>query len=343
MHPQDNRIAVVIPAYRVRGTVLSVIEAIPTEVSGIFVVDDKCPENTGEFVATHCHDPRVKVLYHRENQGVGGAVVTGYRRAASERFAVVVKVDGDGQMSPSLIPRFVEPILTGTADYTKGNRFYRLESLRGMPSLRLLGNAGLSFFTKLASGYYHIFDPTNGYTAIHVGVLELLPLEKLSRRYFFESDMLFRLSTVGAVVTDIPMDAHYADEPSSLRVRDVFASFLFGNSVNFVKRVFYNYFLRDFNPASMQLLASFVLMAFGCTFGAWKWRESALAGVTASSGTVMLAALPIVLAVQFLTSFLNYDFQSVPREPMHKRLSGTEPTAADGRALISQLVPSETH
>lgn len=156
-------IAVVIPCYRVGHLVLDVIAHIGGEVGWIFVVDDKCPVNTGDIVEAECKDARVQVLRHMENEGVGGATVTGYKAAMATSAKVVVKIDGDGQMDPALIPQLARAILLGRADYMKGNRFHRISDVHGMPAVRLLGNAGLSFLTKLSSGYWQLFDPTNGF------------------------------------------------------------------------------------------------------------------------------------------------------------------------------------
>ena len=185
----DSRIAVVIPCYKVKKHVLEVIASIGNEVWRIYIVDDACPEGSGRHVEAHCLDQRVRVVYHECNQGVGGAVMTGYRAAIADGAEVIVKVDGDGQMDASLIPNFIEPILAGEADYTKGNRFFDLEEIRAMPKVRLFGNAVLSLMTKLSSGYWDLFDPTNGYTAIHAEVARHLPFGKISQRYFFETDI----------------------------------------------------------------------------------------------------------------------------------------------------------
>lgn len=155
-------IAVVIPSYKVRHCILAVIGQIGPEVGRIYVVDDCCPDGSGSFVETHCKDERVTVIRHAENQGVGGAVMAGYKASIADGVDIIVKVDGDGQMDPRLIPDLVAPIVAGEADYTKGNRFFNLEEIRAMPKLRLFGNAALSFMTKLSSGYWDLFDPTNG-------------------------------------------------------------------------------------------------------------------------------------------------------------------------------------
>jgi dolichol-phosphate mannosyltransferase len=312
-------VAVVIPCYRVSGQVQDVLARIGPEVHRIFVVDDCCPEQTGDFVERNCTDARVSVIRHADNQGVGGAMVTGYRAALAAGVEIVVKIDGDGQMDPALIPRFVKALAQGQADYTKGNRFYDLESLRTMPRVRLLGNAVLSLVNKVSSGYWDVMDPTNGYTAIHRTVLSHLPLAKIDRGYFFESDMLLRLYTLRAVVRDVPMTAHYADETSNLRVGRVLFTFPFKYLRAAFKRVFYSYFLRDFNAGTLQLLGALVIGGAGALYGAAKWALSIRSGVAATSGEVMIAALPVLVGVQFLLGALQFDIQNVPRDPLQQR------------------------
>jgi dolichol-phosphate mannosyltransferase len=315
----SSAIAVVIPSYRVTRHVLGVIAAIGPEVDRIYVVDDHCPDQSGALVRAECRDPRVVVLQHTENQGVGGAVLTGYRAALADGARVIVKLDGDGQMDAALIPAFVAPILAGEADYTKGNRFFDLEQIGQMPPLRLFGNAMLSLVTKLSSGYWDLFDPTNGYTAIHADAARFLPFNKLSRRYFFETDMLFRLNTLGAVVVDVPMDAVYGDEVSNLRIGRVASEFAAKHARNFLKRLFYNYYLRNMSLASIELPLGVALATFGLLYGATHWVQSARTDVATPAGTVMMAALPVIMGVQLILAFLAHDIASVPRRPLHKK------------------------
>jgi glycosyltransferase involved in cell wall biosynthesis len=317
-HPP--RIAAIVPCFRVRDHVLDVLARIGPECNCIYVVDDACPERTGDHVQRFCTDPRVRVLRHAENQGVGGAVITGYRAAIADGCDVLVKIDGDGQMDPALLPAICGPVVTGQADYAKGNRFYDLANIRRMPTARILGNVGLSFLTKLSAGYWDIFDPTNGYTAIHAAVARQLPLGKVSRRYFFETDMLFRLNTVRAVVVDVPMDARYGDESSSLRVTRALGEFLVKNVRNTVKRIFYNYFLRDFSVATLELVVGLALLTFGSVVGIDAWLTSARTGTPTLPGTVMLAGLPILAGLQLVLAFIGFDIASVPRRPLHRVL-----------------------
>jgi len=314
-----NKVAVVIPCYKVKKHVIPLVRAIKAPVRKIYCVDDGCPEKSGKHIEKHVKDKRVRVIYHKENKGVGGAVKTGYREALEDGMDIIVKLDGDGQMDPALIPLFIQPILLGHADYTKGNRFFNPEGVKQMPKVRLFGNAGLSFLTKLSSGYWHMFDPNNGFTAVHAETLRALPLEKLADGYFFESDLLFRLNTIGAVVQDVPMEARYGEEQSSLRVGSSIGLFLGRNLRNFLKRIFYNYFLRDFNLGSLELLAGLPLLAFGIIFGGLKWFNSIESGVAVTPGTVMVAALPIILGAQLLIAFLAYDTQAKQDHPYFLR------------------------
>jgi len=315
----DCNIAVVIPSYKVTQYVVELISQIGPLVSRIYVVDDGCPDGSGRLVEKEVTDPRVAVIFHENNQGVGGAVMTGYRLAIADGADVIVKIDGDGQMDPELISHFVEPILSGEADYSKGNRFFDLEEIRSMPTERLFGNAVLSFMTKLSSGYWNLFDPTNGYTAIHVDAAKYLPFEKISRGYFFETDILFRLNTLRAVVVDVPMDAKYGGESSSLKISHIVGEFLFKHAKNFFKRIFYNYYLRDLSIASIELPIGLLMLFSGSAFGAYHWLESSRLDISTPAGTVMLAAIPILMGLQFLLSFISYDINSVPTRPIHRR------------------------
>lgn len=315
-----SKIAVIIPCYLVKAHVMDVIGRIGAEVATIYVVDDACPEATGDFVESRCSDPRVRVLRNDRNLGVGGAVMSGYAAALRDGAEILVKVDGDGQMDPALIPRFVRPIAAGQADYSKGNRFYDLARIGEMPPVRLFGNAVLSFMAKLSTGYWNLFDPTNGYTAIHARVARHLPFDKISQRYFFETDMLFRLNTIRAVVTDIPMDARYGDERSNLRIRRVVVEFLGKHARNVFKRVLYNYFLRDMTVASLELVVGSALLAFGAVFGGYHWIRAVESGLPTPLGTIMLAVLPSLVGLQMLLAFIGFDVSNVPRRPIHPDL-----------------------
>lgn len=316
-----KKIGVVIPAYKVKKHILGVIAGIGDEVCNIYVVDDCCPEMSGQYVLDHCNDHRVKVIKNKVNLGVGGAVMAGYRAAINDNMDVIVKIDGDGQMDPKLVSYFCIPIIDGRADYTKGNRFFNLDNIRSMPPIRIFGNAILSFMTKLSSGYWNVFDPTNGFTAIDARVVSHLPLDKIDNRYFFETDMLFRLNVLRAVVVDIPMDAVYRDEVSNLKISNIVGDFAWKHVRNFSKRIFYNYYLRDLSVASIELIIGLLLLAFGVIFGAVNWIYAYQMNVLTPLGTIMLAVLPIFTGLQLLLAFLNYDITNVPTQSLSKILS----------------------
>lgn len=316
----NQNLVVVIPCYKVKKHILNVIQNIGPEVHTIYIVDDCCPEQSGNYVLQHSNDPRLILIQNIQNLGVGGAVMAGYQRAISDKATIIVKLDGDGQMDPKLITQLISPILLGHADYTKGNRFFNLEKLRAMPNIRLFGNALLSLLTKLSSGYWDLFDPTNGYTAIHADVANHLPFDKISQRYFFESDMLFRLNTLRAVVVDVPMDACYGDEVSNLRVSKIVGEFLAKHARNFYKRLFYNYYLRNMSIASIELPLGIGLFLFGTIFGIMHWSHHAHLHTATPTGTIMIAAMTTLVGLQFLMAFLSYDINSVCKHPLHLRL-----------------------
>ena len=169
---------------------------------------------------------------------------------------------------------------------------------------------------KLSTGYWDLFDPTNGYTAIHRAAASRLNFDKISRRYFFETDMLFRLNTLRAVVVDVPMDARYGDETSNLRISRIVGEFMVKHARNFLKRVFYNYYLRDMSLASLQLPLGLLMMGFGAVFGSVQWLHSLATGLPATAGTVMLAGLPLLAGLQFVLAFVGHDMAQVPRLPL---------------------------
>jgi glycosyltransferase involved in cell wall biosynthesis len=311
-------IAVVVPSYKVTSHVVQTLSEIGKEVSYIFVVDDACPDGSGKLVQEKVSDSRVKVIFHEENLGVGGAMITGYKAALETDANIIVKLDGDGQMDPALIGELIAPIVNGRADYTKGDRLDSLTGLWQMPSIRLIGNAGLSLLTKISTGYCNITDPTNGYTAIHRDVLKVLPLGMLSKRFFFESDMLFRLSLYRAVVWDVPMQARYGTEKSNLSIIKTLWEFPWKHFKNFHKRLFYNYYLRDVSAASIELPLGFVLWWFGLIFGIASYNQSMDTGVAATTGTVMISVVPLILGFQLLLAFVSHDVSAVPTRPRHK-------------------------
>ena len=300
-------ICVVIPAYKVSRYILQVIGSIGPEVKKILVVDDACPEKSGQILIELCRDPRVEVIFHEKNLGVGGSMKTGYRRALDLGAEVIVKIDGDGQMDSSKISQLINPIFANQSDYTKGNRFFEVEAVQQMPKIRILGNLGLTFMTKFSTGYWNIFDPNNGFTAIRGSILKKLDLDKIDDSYFFESDMLFRLNLVQARVSDVPLAAIYGDETSNLSVKRVLIEFPLKHTRNYIKRIAYNYYVRDFNLASIELPLGVALTGFGFVLGAYSWIHGMITGTPTATGTLVLIAMSALAGLQLILAFLSYD------------------------------------
>lgn len=309
-------VAVVIPAYRAAGSIAAVLAGIPALVRHIVVVNDGSPDSTSATVRA-ASDPRVALVEHDSNQGVGGAVMTGYRHARMLGADIIVKMDADGQMDPDYLLPLITPIVLGEADYTKGNRFLHERELRAMPGRRRFGNAGLSFITKLASGYWGIFDPTNGYTAIHASLIPILGTAAIAKRFFFESSMLLHLSLVRAVVRDVYVPARYPGTASHLSESRAAVQFPWLLFRGFLRRVRLQYFIRDFTAVSLYLVFGLLLTLFGTIWGAWHWAISNQQGVPATTGTVMIAVLPIIVGVQLLLQAMTLDIQGAPAAPLH--------------------------
>lgn len=309
-------IAVVIPAYHVADEIEAVLNDLPDYLRHIIVVDDASPDNTSELVQAFAkRDRRIVLIRHERNQGVGGAMLTGFRKALELDTQVVVKIDGDHQMDPVHIPALVTPLLEGKADYAKGNRFRDFESLRYMPLIRRIGNLGLSFLTKAATGYWNCFDPTNGYFAIRAGILAQLPLARIDHGYFFETSMLANLYLLDAFVLDVPMPARYRGERSSMSIWRVLVEFPAKLLATLLRRLLLRYFLFDFSMVSVYLLTGIPLILFGLVFGSVKWIQYLQLGVPAPTGTVILPTLSLILGIQILLSAIEIDMNTAPRTP----------------------------
>ncbi|KJU83074.1 glycosyl transferase family protein [Candidatus Magnetobacterium bavaricum] len=308
--------AVVIPAYKVADKIEAVIRSIPASIDTIIVVDDKCPQRSGDVAAATegQGNNRLVVLYNDVNMGVGGAVVSGLKKALALQCDIIVKMDGDGQMDAAYIDELIAPLISGEADYTKGNRFMNFTALKAMPKVRLFGNSVLSFLLKISSGYWNIIDPTNGYTAIHRRAIEKLNLDRIAQRYFFESDMLINLNIINAVVRDVDIPARYGDEKSSLSILRTSLEFPPRLLRGFIRRIFFKYFLYDFNMASIYIIIGLPMFIFGVVFGVVEWMDSIINATVKTSGTIMLVALPIIVSFQMLLQAIAIDIDSVPKK-----------------------------
>lgn len=309
---RERHIAVVIPAFNVAQHIAGMIKGIPDFVDEIIVVEDAGTDSTLE-VLEGIRDPRMTVVQHEINQGVGGAMVTGFRLAMDRGADVVAKMDGDGQMDPAYLPALLDAILVEGYAYAKGNRFLDGEQLGHMPRLRLFGNFVLTFLTKLVSGYWHVFDPQNGFVAIDAFLLRKLPLAALARRYFFENDMLVHLNVFKARVKDVPIPARYGDEKSSMSLRVVLATFPVHLITRFWYRLYQRHVLRDFSPVAVFWVLGILLLTWGTGFGAFTWIRSIYSGHVATTGTVMLSVLPFILGFQLALQAILIEIQESPR------------------------------
>lgn len=307
------RVAAVVPAFREEKMIGTVISTMPEFVDHIVIVDDHSPDATSDVVA-HMADPRVTLIRHEQNQGVGGAIVTGHKAAMDLGADVNVIMAGDAQMDPAFLPDLLDRVAKDGYGFAKANRFFSPESFQGMPNYRIFGNIVLSFMTKLASGYWNLFDPQNGYTAIRTEVLRRLPLENVSRRYSFENDLLIHLNILQVGAVDVPIPARYGDEVSSIRLSRVIPELMNLLFRGFWRRIWYRYVLWSFSPVALLLIFGLFLFTVGLAISIWVCFQVA-SSVVATAATVMLAALPLMLGTQMLISALQLDIQGSPSRP----------------------------
>jgi glycosyltransferase involved in cell wall biosynthesis len=309
---KDQRIAVVVPAHNEAPYIAGVMTAIPDYVDYIVVVDDCSSDDTAAVIKAAVKD-RIVSLCTPKNEGVGGATLVGYAKAIELECDIAVKMDGDGQMSPDHLYLLLDAIIDQGYDYAKGNRFLAGESLHEMPRHRLFGNVVLTFLNKMASGYWNVFDPQNGYTAIRGEILRRIDFKSIHRRYFFENDMLIALNFQNARVRDVAIPAHYGDEKSELNPFRAGITFPLLFLPRFWRRIYQKYVLRDFSPIALFLFLGLVLFTWGVGFGAYHWILSIATGKVAPTGTVMVAVLPLILGFQLILQAIVLDIQETPK------------------------------
>ncbi len=319
----SQHIAVIIPAYKVEKHINTVIMNIPPFVKSIIVVDDGSPDLTGSILKK-ISDPRLIILTHEQNRGVGAAMITGYDHAVAIGADILVKMDGDDQMDPDKLSDLIFPIVHQEADFTKGNRFLHQTQLQSMPLTRRIGNWGLTFMVKAASGYWQIFDPTNGYTAMHRCVWHNINKTRIARDYFFESSLLTEMRYINALVEDVYIPARYQEEVSSMSIWKVLFSFPLRLLKATVRRFIYQYYLYNFSFGSLALILGMLFILFGFVWGIVYWRESQITGIPATTGTVLIAVLPIILGVQLLLQAISQDMAEIPRKPLQILLDNQE-------------------
>ncbi len=321
---KNLRTAVIIPSFCEESRIQGVLARIPPWIDHIVVVDDASTDATFT-AASQFNDSRLVVIRHTQNQGVGAATLSGWNKGIELGANVLVKMDADGQMDPGALPALIDPIWRESADYVKANRFLHVRALAEMPWLRRIGNIGLSFMAKLASGYWPIFDPTNGYVAIHSATLPLLDVSHIHPRFFFENSMLLELGLNRAVVRDVYVPACYGDKVSHLSEGRALMEFPPLLLRGFLRRMVLQYFVRDFTAASLFFVAGLLASCFGAYWGSYHWWLSAHAGVATPTGTVMIAVLPLILGIQLLLQAMVMDVENVPREPIHPQRVTPEP------------------
>jgi len=309
---KDSRIAVVVPARNEAAHIGQVIASMPALVDSIVVVDD-CSDDGTSDKAQAAGDSRVTILATTAQSGVGGAMVLGYRCAIQLGCDIAVKMDGDGQMPAEHLPRLLDAIIEDGYDYAKGNRFLTGESIRVMPTHRMVGNIILTFMTKMASGYWHVFDPQNGYTAIRGAVLGTIDLDRLKRDYFFENDMLIQLNFQRYRVKDVDIPARYGDEQSEINLFKVGVTFPARLLRKFFDRIIQKYVLRDFSPIALFLFLGLILFAWGGGLGFYLWARTIITGLPTATGTIMLSLLPLILGFQLILQAIVLDIQESPK------------------------------
>ncbi len=303
------RVAVVVPAFREETLIAQTIKGVPDLVDRIVVVDDASPDGTGRVVM-ELADPRVTLIRHPANAGVGAAIVSGHRAAVADECDAMVVMAGDNQMDPEYLTDLLDPLVEGYG-FAKGNRFYSRTSTRGMPASRILGNMVLTFMNKAASGYWNLVDPQNGYTAITRESLELVPLERVARRYEFENDLLIWLNIADVRAKDVPIPARYDAEVSTLRpLRDGprISWLLFRG---FWRRMWLKYTLWSFSPIALLFYTGLAMLLVGLGVGVWT-TVVALQGTTPTAGTTVLSVVPFFCGFVLLVQALVLDIQGTP-------------------------------
>jgi dolichol-phosphate mannosyltransferase len=318
--PESQRsiVVAIIPAYRARATIQRVVRRALEVVDLVIVVDDACPESSGEAVSDF--GARVRVVRHARNRGVGGATKTGILEALKLGVTYIVKIDADDQMDPSFVPQMVDIFeRCPEIDLVKGNRFADSATVRTMPLGRLLGNAGLTLLIKFSSGYWTIVDPTNGFIALRADALRATEIERLADRYFFEIDLLCSFGIRRRGIAELEMPAIYGGERSSLSISSALLTFPFKLASRFLLRLLVNYLIVELNVGSLCGLIGLPLLLFAVIFGAHEWAVSVSTGVPRPTGTIVLALLLFMIGFQLSLQAVLYDVQFSPRTKKVRR------------------------
>lgn len=297
---EGRSLAVVVPAYNEETQIAGVVETMPECVDHIIIVDDRSTDRTAEIAAElQKEQPRIHLLRHEVNQGVGGAISTGYKYARDRKIEVTVVMAGDGQMAPEDLSAVARPVALDQVDYCKGNRLFTGEAYKQIPKVRYFGNAVLSLLTKIASGYWHVADSQTGYTAINLRMLQLIDWDLTYKRYGCPNDYLVRLNIYNARVRDVPIRPVYGvGEVSGIRLRSVIPRMTWLLFKLFRKRMFQKYVIRDFHPLVLFYLMSFLLLLPGLIFGIKIALSRLIVGPVAVTSVLFVVFL-LVSGIQF--------------------------------------------
>jgi glycosyltransferase involved in cell wall biosynthesis len=306
---EGKTVAVVVPAHNEEALIEATLQGMPGFVDRVFVVDDGSSDATAER-ATSFGDRRVEVLRHERNQGVGAAIVTGYRRALAERVDATAVMAGDNQMDPDELESLVLPVARGEVDYAKANRLFTGSAWQLIPRSRYLGNAILSFLTKIASGYWHVADSQAGYTVIGLPVLQQLDLDRIYTSYGFPNDMLVHLNVWNARVRDFPSRPIYGvGERSGIKIRKVVPRISWLLWKGFFWRLREKYVIRDFHPLVFFYFLGFVMTTIGLVLGIVE-TILRIAGNHITPATIVLVALLLISGSQFTLFAMWFDMES---------------------------------
>ena len=307
---RGKTIAVIIPAYNEEKLIGKVIETIPAFVDHIVVVDDASQDQTGEIVKA-CQKKEARLIYirHEKNEGVGGAIATGYQWVRDHENDIGVVMAGDAQMDPQDLPKLLDPVVEGEVDYAKGNRLFTGKAWEIIPRTRYLGNAVLSFLTKIASGYWHVADSQSGYGAASLKVLETIDLDHIYRRYGMPNDFLVRLNVYQFRVRDVPVNPVYGiGERSGIRIYKVVFTLSFLLLKLFVWRIKEKYVIRDFHPLVLFYLLGFFLTPIGFVFGSYLLILRIFFGSVAAT-SALFAAFFTISGLQSLFFAMWFDME----------------------------------
>ena len=306
---EGKRVAVVVPAYDEERLVVEVVRGIPDLVDSIYVVDDASRDGTAD-AARESGDPRVTVLAHDENRGVGAAIVTGYRQALADGIDVAVVMAGDNQMDPAELGGLVGPVVRGEVEYAKANRLVSGEAWKVIPRTRYLGNAVLSLLTKIASGYWHIADSQAGYTALSREAIARLDLERVYTRYGFPNDMLVHLNVQNARVRDVPSRPIYdVGETSGIKLRSVVPRISWLLFKGFWWRMAQKYVIRDFHPLVFFYFFGILMTAVGLALGLLELALR-IAGNAITPASIVLVAVLLIAGLQLTLFAMWFDMEA---------------------------------